>query len=78
MRSVLKFIYAVFATLLLLAPAQQSVAWWGHPVHWGNWRHAYVHDPAYQHAPPAVKRYIRDSYRYGPAYAQLNSWRHWW
>jgi hypothetical protein len=71
-------VLSVLGVMLLLAlPAEQAAAWWG-PWHGGGWRHAYVHDPAYHHAPPAVKRYIRDLHRYGPAYAQMNRWRHWW
>jgi hypothetical protein len=77
MRRLIKIFTTIAVTLLLFVPAQQAAAWWG-PVHGAGWRHAYIHDPAYRHAPPAVKRYIRDYYRYGPAYAEMRRWRHWW
>ena len=78
MKTLAKIISTIVVTMLLLIPAQQAAAWWGGPWHGGGYRHAYIHDPAYRHAPPAMKRYIRDLYRYGPAYAELNRWRHWW
>ncbi|MDJ0807499.1 MAG: hypothetical protein QNJ78_11775 [Gammaproteobacteria bacterium] len=77
MHKMAKIISAIAVTLLLIIPAQQAAGWWGSgPRHVSGYRHAYIHDPAYRHAPPAVKRYIRDLYRYGPAYAERNRWRH--
>ncbi len=73
-----KILSAILVALLLLLAAQQAVGWWGGPWHGTGYRHAYIHDPAYRHAPPAVKKYIRDLHRYGPGYAEMNRWRHWW
>jgi hypothetical protein len=79
MKRLAKILTAIGVMMLLLMPFEQAAGWWGGgPWYGSGWRHAYVHDPAYIHAPPAVKRYIRDLYRYGPAYADWNRWRHWW
>lgn len=67
------------AAALVALPTQVANAYWG--PGFGGWRHAYVHDPSYRHAPPSLKQYIRDLYRRGPAYA---GWRRqlrhggWW
>jgi hypothetical protein len=78
MKRLAKILSAIGVMMLLLIPVEQAAAWWGGPWHGGGWRHAYVHDPAYHHAPPAVKRYIRDLHRYGPVYADWHRWQYWW
>jgi hypothetical protein len=61
------------AAALIVIPTQTAGAYWGGPAPGiGPWRHAYVYDPNYRFARPAVRSYIRDLYLYGPAYA---AWR---
>ena len=74
MKRLAKVLSAIAVTLLFLVPAQQAAGWWGGPWHGSSSRHAYIHDPAYRRAPPAVKRYIRDLYRQRPAYAERKRW----
>ena len=76
MKRLAKILTAIGVMLLLLMPVEQAAGWWG-PWYGNGWRHAYVHDPAYHHAPPAVKRYIRDFHRHGPVFAEMNGWRYW-
>lgn len=78
MKRLAKVISTITVTLLLMVSAQQAAGWWGGPWHGARHRHAYIHDPAYRHAPPAMKRHIRDLYRYGPGYSYANPWRHGW
>lgn len=66
------------AAALVVLPTQVANAYWG--PGFGNWRHAYVHDPAYRYASPLVKQYIRDIYLRGPGYAARRQQRRhgWW
>ena len=71
------------AAALILIPIQTADAYWpGAGPGFGPWRHSYVYDPAYRWGPPAVKNYIRDLYRRGPAYANWHQSRRygygWW
>ena len=71
---------AAVATALIVIPGTVSAYWPGPAPGFGPWRHAYVHDPTYRWAPPAMRRYIRDLYLYGPVYANWSQYRRhgWW
>ena len=71
---------ALAAGLILIAlPVQQAGAFWWGPHYGPGWSNAYMYDPAYRWGSPGTRRYIRDLYRYGPAYANWRRSIHgWW
>lgn len=74
---------AGIALALIAIPMRTAEAFSCGPGY-GAWRNAYVRDPAYRWGSPAMKNYIRDLYRRGPAYANWHQSRRyghgygWW
>jgi hypothetical protein len=74
MRGLYKFIAATGLTVFMALSTQQADSyWWGgnpwYGGYGGGWRHNYVYDPSYRWGSPSMRRYIRNLYLYGPAYA---------
>jgi hypothetical protein len=81
MKLVKRFVLVTgIAAILTVLPTQVANAYWGWSPGAAAWRHAYVHDPGYRYAHPAVKRYIRDLYLHGPEFAAWRERRRhgWW
>jgi hypothetical protein len=69
---------ASIAAALVMIPTQVANAYWA--PGFSAWRHAYIHDPAYRWATPAMRQYIRNLYLRGPGYAawrQQRRYSHW-
>ena len=72
-----------FALALIVVPMQTANALCGlGGPRFTPSRHAYIYDPGYRRAPPAMRRYLRDLYRRGPVYANWKQRRRyghgWW
>lgn len=61
---------AGIALTLAVVPAQVAQSWWA--PGYGPWHGGYMHQPTWRWAPPAMRPYLRDAWRYGPAWA---AWR---